>query len=173
MNHVKFGAYLIITYLIGQQLAYAANWPFLYAIVTLPGTFFHELMHYGAGLALGGHPYGFSVIPTWAPDGAMDSLGHVMVHPNWYNSASIGLAPFMLAPLTGLLLALATRTMNLIKIVLYLWGAAASWAACVPSPADFTIAAGYPQSWPLAVVLLGFSTWVTVRVVRMILRSVQ
>jgi hypothetical protein len=173
MRYGLFFGYLIATYFVGQQLAYLANWPVLYALVTLPGTIFHELMHYTVGALLDGSPSGFSIWPTWDANGNMESLGHVMVHPNWYNAAPVGLAPFLLVPLTGLLLARATTRLNPLKIALYLWGAACSWAACVPSGADFSIAGSYPSSWPCGVLMLAVVTWISYRVVLMTLRGVK
>lgn len=126
----------------------------MYALVTVPGTFMHELMHWGAAMLTNGDPSGFSIIP------AGNTLGHVMIRPNWYNATIISLAPLLLAPLTLLLIVIAARS-DAYKMPLFAYFAACCFAACIPSSTDFSIAVSYPTSWLPGLILLSLISWVT------------
>lgn len=82
----------------------------------------------------------------------------MLVAPNWYNAAFIGLAPLLLAPLTLLSMALAARS-GVIGLCCYAYLAACCWAACIPSDADLAIAASYPTSWPIGAALIALIAW--------------
>ena len=164
MTKIKFILVLAITFVIAQYLHGTAYSTGLYALVTLPGTFFHELAHFLTAAAMDGNPGNFNLIPSG------NTLGSVTFSPNLYNAAPVGLAPFLLAPFTAFAAALAARSNNPLKIVGGGYLAACSWVACTPSPQDFGIAASVPTSWPVAIFFLGAVTYVTYRVVRVMLR---
>jgi hypothetical protein len=163
VSKIKFVIVLVVTFVIAQYLKDTAHSISLYALVTLPGTFLHELMHYTMAGLLGGHPGNFSLIPSG------NTLGSVTFVPNWYNAASVGLAPLLLAPLTVFFAALSSRSNNPLKMVGGGYLAACSWVACTPSSQDFSVAL-VPTSWPLALSILWFTTWVIYRVVRVAIR---
>lgn len=155
MTRLKFGLVFMLTLVIGQWFANdAARSVGFYALVTVPGTFMHELMHWAAAAVTQGDPHGFSIIPTG------DTLGHVLVRPNWYNATIIALAPLLLAPLTMFVMVIAARSGPL-KLVLFSYFAACCWAACIPSGADFSIAASYPTSWLFGVIMVALIGWAT------------
>lgn len=154
MIKVKFIIIFALTCFIGRWFSEdAARSLGVYALVTLPGTFGHELMHYLAALASNGHPTGFSIIPQG------NTLGHVMVQPNAYNAALIGSAPILLAPLTFLCMVLAARSPGVVRTLTLSYVAACCWAACIPSSQDMRIAWSYPTSWVIAVPVILLTSW--------------
>ena len=81
------------------------------ALLALPGTLAHELMHWIVGLVLGARPYGFSVWPK--PHGRGWQLGSVSFrHLGMLNGAWVALAPLFLLPLAWL---------GLVHILVPLW----------------------------------------------------
>jgi hypothetical protein len=81
-----------------------SNFYFIY-FLTLPGTFFHELMHYLFSFLLNGKPISFSIIPKkeniyndqGIKIGYSAILGTVASQNiKWYNAFFIGLAPLFL-----------------------------------------------------------------------------
>lgn len=162
MTKIKFVIVLVLTFVIAKYIENTAHSVSLYALVALPGTFLHELAHYVTAGILEGNPGNFNLIPH------DNTLGSVTFSPNWYNAASVSLAPFLLAPFTVFFAAISARSSNPFKIVAGGYFAACSWSACVPSPEDFSIAL-VPTSWPLALCFLGFVTWVIYKVVRVTL----
>lgn len=155
MTHLKFGLVFVLTLTIGQWFALdAARSIGVYALVTVPGTFMHELMHWTAAALTQGDPHGFSIIPSG------NTLGYVLVRPNWYNATIIALAPLLLAPLTLFVMVVAARS-DAVKLLLFSYFAACCWAACVPSSADFAIAASYPSSWLFGAMMVAVIGWAT------------
>ncbi len=77
------------------------RWPYLYALLTWPGTVAHELLHFIAGLLTGAEPVGLSVTPKQQQDGTWQ-LGQVsFTRLRWWNSIPVGLAPMLLLPVGG------------------------------------------------------------------------
>lgn len=158
MNFVKLIVIACSTFMISRWFSDDASSSIgFYALVTLPGTFAHELMHYLAALLTDGRPHGFSLIPSG------NTLGSVQVYVNWYNAALIGLAPLLLAPLTLLIVAIAAKAKSLIKMLALSYVAACCWVACIPSAADLSIAASTPSSWPFGLFMLALTAWGTFR----------
>jgi hypothetical protein len=90
---LAFGAMLVALAL----LHLARRSFFLAALVSLPGTFAHELCHWGVGLLLNGQPRSFTVLPRRQGRGIV--LGSVgFAHLRWFNAPFIGLAPLLLLP---------------------------------------------------------------------------
>jgi len=163
MKWPLFFAYMVASYVVGTWIGDTSDSIWLYALITAPGTFFHESMHWLTAAALHGNPGSMHLIPSG------DALGYVAVEPNWYNAATIGAAPLVLAPFAGLFLGLATSAGFSWKAPLYLYLACCSWAACIPSGADWEIARSSAISWPIALVILGSLTaliiWLLMRCV--------
>lgn len=159
MIRIKFGLVLVITFMIAQYLNQTAHSLLLFSAVTLPGTFLHELAHYLSALVMNGNPGNFNLIPSG------DTLGSVTFYPNWYNAASVAMAPFLLAPLTAFFALIAAKASSIQQTLLGSYFAACSWVACTPSPQDFSIALSVPTSWPFAALFLGLTTYVVFRVV--------
>lgn len=153
MTQLKFVLVFALTFIIGQWFSNAGSVG-VYALVTVPGTFMHELMHWVAAALTQGDPHGLSVIPT------SSSLGHVLVRPNWYNATMIALAPLLLAPLTLFVMVIAARS-SVMKMLLFSYFAACCWAACIPSNQDFAIALSFPTSWLFGVIMVALIGWAT------------
>lgn len=160
---VKFVCILLLTGVIAYYLQSSANSLGLYALVTLPGTFLHELAHYVTAALLQGNPGNFNLIPSG------NTLGSITFSPNWYNAATVGMAPLLLAPLTVFLAAISARSNNILKIIFGGYLSACSWIACTPSSQDFYIAV-VPTSWPLAICMLSFLTWGIYKIVLLLIR---
>ncbi|HJV21860.1 MAG TPA: hypothetical protein VJ570_04140 [Holophagaceae bacterium] len=70
----------------------------LLSLVALPGTFCHELCHWGIGKLLKAKPVRFTVLPRRQGDGYI--LGAVsFANLRWYNAFFVGLAPLLMLPL--------------------------------------------------------------------------
>ncbi len=70
----------------------------LFSIVVFPGTVFHELSHWLAGLLFGGRPRRLRLWPKRS--GAQMTMGSVeCTNLRWYNGVFIGLAPLALLPI--------------------------------------------------------------------------
>lgn len=164
MTQLKFCIVFALTLFIGYWFANSAvSSVGFYALVTLPGTFMHELAHYVSAAATNGDPNGFSIIPQ------ADSLGRVLVRPNAWNGALIGLAPLTLAPLTLWFMVLAARA-SILPLLVFSYIAASCWAACLPSTADLSIALMYPTSWPFALIGLAVLCFVIFKMSAYMLR---
>jgi hypothetical protein len=80
------------------------RWPYLFALMTWPGTLAHELLHYLMGVIFGARPVSLSIIPRKQADGSW-LLGEVaFTRLRWWNSLPVGLAPLALLPLGGWIL---------------------------------------------------------------------
>ena len=143
---------LVITLALVRGLAHIAQWPWLYALLALPGTVLHEGAHAGVAWLLGAQPQGLSLWPARLADGSFQ-LGSVRFVPNAWNVAAISLAPLGLAGVAALCVALAVRVSG------WWWRAGAVYiAACAlssswPSGVDWGHALRAPLSWPLALVV--------------------
>lgn len=70
----------------------------VFALLALPSTFFHELMHFLIALLTHGRPKSLSLLPR--RDGGYYHLGHVQVaNLTSLNAPFIGMAPLLLIPL--------------------------------------------------------------------------
>jgi hypothetical protein len=141
---------VVAVFLLAQALPrYFHNLMVQWAI-TIPGTFLHEMAHYGYALLMDGNPETFSIFPTWDSRGVMDSLGHITFYPNWWNAWSVGLAPFMVLP-AGIWLMLFGSRLNIFVNALCIWAAACSFYGCMPSDVDISGSYPYPASLLVAV----------------------
>jgi len=71
---------------------------YLFALISLPATLFHELMHFIVSLFTFGMPRKISIFPEKSDNGY--TLGYVeSYNVRWYNGLLIGLAPLLLIPI--------------------------------------------------------------------------
>ena len=135
----------------------------LFSVVVFPGTVFHELSHWTAGVLFGGRPKGLRLWPRRS--GTQVILGSVeCTNLRWYNGVFIGLAPLALLPV-----ALALMTWS-IDVAPEPRASEAGWAylvacmtyASIPSRQDLRIVA--ISRWMLisAIALVGL-VWVQLR----------
>lgn len=164
MTKVKFALVLVVSFIISQYLAQTASSLMLYAVVTLPGTFLHELAHYLTAAVMDGNPGNFNLIPN------SNALGSITFAPNAWNAASVALAPLLLAPLTVFFAALGAKLKDVTSTLLSTYFSSCAWMACTPSPQDFSIALSTPTSWPIALVFLGLTTFAVYKTVRIMVR---
>lgn len=78
---------------------YRSMW--LSALVNIPGTILHEIMHFVVGLVLNANPCNFTVFPKKDPltgDYVMGSVGFRNV--TFYNAVPSSMAPLLLLPLS-------------------------------------------------------------------------
>lgn len=168
----KFIIVFVLTCLIGNTIQHMTLMVpsylqvYAYAVMVLPGTFFHESAHYLTALVLGGSPLGFSLIPS-----ADGTLGSVMIRPNWYNAAPVGFAPLMLVPFALFLVAMATRAKGLLATLVISYLAACAWAACTPSMQDISVAFSHASSLPFGIALVITSGVVTYKLGNFLLRK--
>lgn len=149
-----------------QFLEYLARWPWAYAMLALPGTTLHEGAHAVVSWMLDGQPQGFSLWPKDMGDGRY-MLGSVWSVMNWWNTASISLAPLGLGAFA------AIGLFSCVMFKRWIWRLAGAYvAACAvsslwPSSIDWNHALQAPMSWPLAI-LLGaiwyFVAWKILRI---------
>ncbi len=158
MRHVRILVNWVAASAVAFWMPHIFDSPLLQWAVLLPGTFMHELAHYGFALLLGGSPDTFSILPSWS-NGSMSSLGHITYYPNWYNAATVGLAPLLVAP-AGFWLCLVGARMGVIGNALTVWAAACSMYSCIPSDVDLQGALAVPSSWPFALIILLGCTWI-------------
>jgi len=76
---------------------------YLFALLTLPATLFHELSHFIISLITGGMPRGLSIWPQKSENGY--TLGYVeSYNVTWFNAFLIGFAPILLIPIAYIFL---------------------------------------------------------------------
>lgn len=152
MRYALFCCLTLGTYLLSwsfHQLAHFGDLGYwLFALLNLPGTFLHELMHYLAALVLDGDPRGFTIIPEGK------SLGSVMAVPNWWNAATIAFAPVLLLPMTTAFLLAGARAKTVRAFLGFMYLSTCSWIAVVPSSQDLKFALMFPSSFVLAAIIL-------------------
>ena len=137
----------------------ARRWVWSYALVTLPGTFLHELSHWLVAWIGGGHPTSLSVFPVRSERGwRLGSVGIRRVR--WFNAVPIAFSPLLLAPLAWFALVHAARvdaTHWLHWVGLYV--AAMAAVSCVPSRADLKIAFSKPAGLLVYGALIAAIAW--------------
>ena len=94
-------AHALIIFILIISLRQLRRWPLMFALLTLPGTIAHELLHFIAGLLTGARPVGLSVIPKQQPDGSWHLGVVTFANLRWWNSVPVGLAPLALILLGG------------------------------------------------------------------------
>ena len=143
---------LVLTLALVRGLANIAQWPWLYALLALPGTVLHEGAHAGVAWVLGAQPQGLSLWPARLPGGNFQ-LGSVQFVPNAWNVAAVSLAPLGLAGVAALCVAAAVRGKTWLWRAAAVYVAACALSSCWPSGVDWGMALRAPLSWPLALLL--------------------
>ena len=93
--------YTILTVVMLMRIKYATySSMFVCALVNIPGTILHELMHFLVGLFLNAHPVNFTLFPKKDPVSGyvMGSVGFRNI--TFYNAVPAALAPLILLPLS-------------------------------------------------------------------------
>lgn len=89
--------FLVVVLMRLKYTTYRSIW--LSAMVNIPGTFLHELMHYLVGGLFNAHPCNFTLFPKKNENGdyVMGSVGFRNV--TYYNAIPAAMAPFLLLPI--------------------------------------------------------------------------
>ena len=124
----------------------ARRWVLLYALLVLPGTVLHELAHWLVGLVTGARPGALHLVPVRQPGRSTWTLGAVgfrRVH--WLNAVPVALAPLLLLPAAiGLFLLARASDPATWQHWASLYAATVAMVCCLPSPADWRLAASRP-----------------------------
>jgi len=135
-----------------KYTTYSSMWAS--ALVNIPGTILHEMMHYIVGLVLNARPCNFTIFPRKSPDGyyVMGSVGFRNV--TFYNAVPSAMAPLLLLVIGFYLnryyLPLMRPTM--LNYVLYVLLQTIIIENAMPSGADFRVAGMYLKG----ILLYGF-----------------
>lgn len=149
-------AYQVPPWLLGCLLKRLIRHPGLRALLVLPGTFVHELLHLLVGLLLNGKPVHVSLWPRKAGPGqwVLGSVGFANLR--WYNAVFIGLAP-LLAVAAAMLLAPAPGGWLPGADDFRYWALAAPvLAMSLPSATDLKQAM---KSWPIVCLVMALPAW--------------
>ena len=114
---------------------------FLAALTNIPGTFFHELMHFTVGLFLNAKPTTFCLFPKKVGDGyVMGSVGFRNI--KFYNAVPSALAPLLLLVIAYYLDKMFLRVTHITiwEYILYILLQTILIENSIPSPTDFRIA---------------------------------
>ena len=138
---------LVIVLIRIKYTTYSSMWAS--ALVNIPGTILHEMMHYIVGLVLNARPCNFTIFPRKSPDGyyVMGSVGFRNV--TFYNAVPSAMAPLLLLVI-GFYLPLMRPTM--LNYVLYVLLQTIIIENAMPSGADFRVAGMYLKG----ILLYGF-----------------
>lgn len=143
---------LVIILMRFKYTTYRSMW--VSALVNIPGTLLHELMHFTVGLVMNAHPCNFTVFPRKGLDGSyvMGSVGFRNV--TFYNAVPAAMAPLLLLPigfyLNRYFLPMMAPTLG--NYILYVLLQTIIIENAVPSGADFKVAGMYVTG----VLLYGF-----------------
>ena len=149
--------YLILLVVLLMRMKYATYrslW--LSALVNIPWTILHELMHFLVGLALNARPCNFTVFPRRDMMGnyVMGSVGFRNV--TFYNAVPAALAPLLLLPLGFYInrYVLPMMPATLLNYILYVLAQTIIIENAIPSRTDFKVAGMYFSGVLLYSVLL-------------------
>ena len=124
---------------------------YLISLLTLPGTFMHEMMHLIASFISFGKPVSFTIIPK--KKGAGLTLGSVSsANIRWYNAIIISLAPLLLFVIAYYLLIYIQNLDDKIYFYLGLYMVANLIFAGMPSSTDWKLA--FKKSWILLLIII-------------------
>jgi hypothetical protein len=146
-------AYLVPAVVGALALARWRRANFFLAVVALPGTAAHEILHFVVGFLAGARPISLSFWPHRAPDGRYVYGVVAFENLRWWNAAPASLAPlrgYVIAP--GVAWLRIRGRFELCGWDLVLWfGLAQLLAAAWPSRVDWRHAL---RSWPLALMVV-------------------
>lgn len=151
----RFFLILLVVMLMRMKYAtYRSMW--LSALVNIPGTFLHELMHFLVGGFLNARPCNFTIFPRRDLNGnyVMGSVGFRNV--TFYNAVPAALAPLLLLPLGFYInrYILPIMPATLLNYVLYILAQTIIIENAIPSRTDFKVAGMYFSGVLLYSVLL-------------------
>lgn len=61
---IDLASHLVLAVVMFGLIRSLRRWPRLFALMTLPGTLAHELLHFGVGLLSGARPTSLSILPA-------------------------------------------------------------------------------------------------------------
>ncbi|MBO5442393.1 MAG: hypothetical protein J6A33_01240 [Alphaproteobacteria bacterium] len=138
--------YLILLVVILMRMkynTYRSMW--LSALVNIPGTMLHEMMHYLVGLFLNAAPCNFTLFPKKNEDGdyVMGSVSFRNV--TFYNAVPSAMAPFLLLPIGFYInrYLLPVMQPTFFNYILYVLLQTIIIENAIPSNADFRVAGMY------------------------------
>lgn len=115
------------------------------ALVNIPGTFLHELMHLLVGGALNAHPSNFTVFPRKQANGnyVMGSVSFDNI--TYYNAVPAAMAPLLLLPISFYLNRywLPTMSPTTLNYLFYIFVQTVIIENAIPSKTDFKVAGIY------------------------------
>lgn len=145
VNNRFFLILLVIVLVRLKYQTYSSMWAS--ALVNIPGTVLHELMHYAVGTILNAKPCNFTIFPKRAPDGnyVMGSVGFRNIR--FYNALPSAMAPLLLLIIGFYLNRYFLPTINLtvVNYVLYVLLQTIIIENAMPSGADFRVAFMHPK----------------------------
>ena len=139
----RFYLILLVVVLVHMK-QYTYRSMFWAALINIPGTLLHELMHFIVGLVLNARPCNFKILPQRNMDGyVMGSVGFRNV--TFYNAVPSALAPLLLLPIgfyvNRYLLPMLNPTV--VNCILYVLLQTVIIENALPSKADFKVASMY------------------------------
>lgn len=144
-NNRFFLILLVIVLMHLKYHTYSSMWAT--ALVNIPGTALHELMHYTIGLIFNARPCNFTLFPKKSLDG-----GYVMGSVAFRNIRFYNAVPSAMAPLLLLFIGfylnryfLPTMRLTAVNYVLYVLLQTIIIENSMPSGADFRVAFLYPK----------------------------
>jgi len=150
----RFYLILLVVFLTRLKYAtYSSMW--MSALVNIPGTLLHELMHFCVGGLLNAQPCNFALLPkrTMEGDYVMGSVGFRNI--TFYNAVPAALAPLLLLPIGFYLnryyLPMMTPTLG--NYILYVLLQTIIVENAIPSRVDFDVAGKYFSGVMLYLVL--------------------
>ena len=136
------------------RASYKSLW--LSALINIPGTILHEILHLVVGGVMNAQPCNFSILPKRDISGAyiMGSVGFKNVR--FYNAVPAALAPLLLLPLGFYVnrYLLPLIPMNLTNYILYVLLQTIIVENAIPSRTDWKVAGMYWRGIILYMVLL-------------------
>lgn len=131
---------LVIVLIRLKYNTYSSMWAS--ALVNIPGTILHELMHFTVGLILNAKPCNFTVFPRRGPDGSyvMGSVGFRNV--TFYNAVPSAMAPLLLLVIGFMInrYYLPVMPLTAVNYILYVLLQTIIIENAMPSSADFKVA---------------------------------
>jgi len=142
----SFWIYLAVVFAIGILLHWLRRMPRFFSLLSLPGTFGHELLHFLLGTITLAKPVKASLLPRFHRDGSA-TLGYVMfANIRWYNALFVGFAPLLALPAAIWLVHYRAAQVPPVAWPELAWGYVAANLAysCLPSKADLDIVFSKP-----------------------------
>lgn len=137
----RFYMVLLVVFLMRLKYAtYSSMW--LSALINIPGTFLHELMHLTIGALFNARPCNFSIFPKRNEYGeyVMGSVGFRNI--TYYNAIPAALAPILLLPIAFYLDRYIRPTISpsVLNYILYILLQTILIENAIPSRVDFQVA---------------------------------